>query len=265
MTSIPIPWCYVLCHSIRSIYSSFHKVTKSYFNKIHINIILPYSSSSLKCTRLKNSPQLHRTWQKLRLANFFIPRWTTFFNSSQNCVCFTHGYHTQPPTHEIQHVGSSDNQVCRTIFGGPKASRSTFTDSVAQWQHRSPSDTTTTSAALHGAQCPSFSVTSSTDRCAHPPPGPPPAHRPFSFTFKYSVILSSPILQRVHNIVCSYLMTYLAIYLQVVSNLFVSRRPSSDFEARSKNCEKRLLAPSCLFVRPSVRMGQLGSHWADFN
>jgi hypothetical protein len=32
----------------------------------------------------------------------------------------------------------------------------------------------------------------------------------------------------------------------------------------SQNCEKRLLASSCLSVRPSVRMEQLGSHWTDF-
>ena len=43
--------------------------------------------------------------------------------------------------------------------------------------------------------------------------------------------------------------------------------------ALSENCEKRLLASSCLSVRPStclsvclsVRMEQLGSHWTDFN
>ena len=36
-------------------------------------------------------------------------------------------------------------------------------------------------------------------------------------------------------------------------------------QARSQNCEKRLQASSCLSVRPSVRMEQLESHWADFN
>ena len=38
----------------------------------------------------------------------------------------------------------------------------------------------------------------------------------------------------------------------------------NHFSARSQNCEKRLLASSCLFARPSVRMEQLGSHWTDF-
>jgi hypothetical protein len=33
----------------------------------------------------------------------------------------------------------------------------------------------------------------------------------------------------------------------------------SSFQARSQNCWKRLLASSCLSVRPSV-----GSHWTDF-
>ena len=130
-----------------------------------------------------------------------------------------------PRTHVIQHVGSSDNRACSTIFGGPKASSPSSTDSVAQWHcspsdttttsaalhgrptqrsqwHCSPSDTTTTSAALHGAVFPSFSVTPSIGCCAHPHPGPPLAHCPFSFALKYSKILSSPILK--HNIVCSY-------------------------------------------------------------
>ena len=34
--------------------------------------------------------------------------------------------------------------------------------------------------------------------------------------------------------------------------------------ARSQNPENRLSASSCLYVRPSVRMEQLGSHWKDF-
>ena len=36
------------------------------------------------------------------------------------------------------------------------------------------------------------------------------------------------------------------------------------FYTRWQNWEKRLLASSCLSVRPSVRMEQLGSHWTDF-
>ena len=41
-----------------------------------------------------------------------------------------------------------------------------------------------------------------------------------------------------------------------------------NFQVRSQNCEKRLLASSCLSVclsvRPSIRMEQLRSHWMDF-
>jgi hypothetical protein len=36
------------------------------------------------------------------------------------------------------------------------------------------------------------------------------------------------------------------------------------FKARSQNCEKHLLVSSCLSVRPSVRMEQLGSQWWIF-
>ena len=47
----------------------------------------------------------------------------------------------------------------------------------------------------------------------------------------------------------------------------------TSYEERLQNCEKRLLASSCLSVRPydcpsvrpSIRMGQLGSHWTDFH
>ena len=37
------------------------------------------------------------------------------------------------------------------------------------------------------------------------------------------------------------------------------------FEALSQNCEKRLTASSCLFVRLSVPMEQLSSHWTDLH
>ena len=37
------------------------------------------------------------------------------------------------------------------------------------------------------------------------------------------------------------------------------------FLARSQNCEKLLLALSCLPVCPSARMEQLGYHWTDFH
>ena len=36
-----------------------------------------------------------------------------------------------------------------------------------------------------------------------------------------------------------------------------------SLQARSQNCEKRLLALSSPSLRPSVRMKQLGSHWTD--
>ena len=36
-------------------------------------------------------------------------------------------------------------------------------------------------------------------------------------------------------------------------------------EARSQNCEKRLLASSCLSVRLYVRMEQLAPHWTNFH
>jgi hypothetical protein len=41
---------------------------------------------------------------------------------------------------------------------------------------------------------------------------------------------------------------------------FVYLRISYDFQARSQNCEKRLLASSCLSVCLSVRMQHIGSH-----
>jgi hypothetical protein len=37
------------------------------------------------------------------------------------------------------------------------------------------------------------------------------------------------------------------------------------FKALSQNCEKRILASSCLSVRPSVHVEQLGSHWKDYH
>ena len=37
------------------------------------------------------------------------------------------------------------------------------------------------------------------------------------------------------------------------------------FEARLQNCEKRLLASSCLSVHLPDRMEQLDFHWTDFN
>jgi hypothetical protein len=37
------------------------------------------------------------------------------------------------------------------------------------------------------------------------------------------------------------------------------------FETNWQTCEKRLLDPLCLSVRPSVRMEQLGSNWTHFH
>jgi len=45
-----------------------------------------------------------------------------------------------------------------------------------------------------------------------------------------------------------------------------SNQPGTHCQARSQNCDKRLLASSCLSVHPSVRrMEQLGSHLTDFH
>jgi hypothetical protein len=43
-------------------------------------------------------------------------------------------------------------------------------------------------------------------------------------------------------------------------NAYLSLSLHPLFQARSQNCEKRLLASSCLSVCPSARMQQLGSH-----
>ena len=48
---------------------------------------------------------------------------------------------------------------------------------------------------------------------------------------------------------------------QPLADLSPIRLFSSFFLARLQNCEKRLLASSCL----SVRTEKLGSHWTDFN
>ena len=37
------------------------------------------------------------------------------------------------------------------------------------------------------------------------------------------------------------------------------------FRRVRKICENRLLASSCMFVRLSIRMGQIRSHWTDFH
>jgi hypothetical protein len=42
-------------------------------------------------------------------------------------------------------------------------------------------------------------------------------------------------------------------------------RKSFHVLARSQNCEKRLLASSCLSVRPPACMEQLDSHWTDLH
>ena len=34
---------------------------------------------------------------------------------------------------------------------------------------------------------------------------------------------------------------------------------------RPRNCEKRVLAPPSMSIRPSVRMEHLSSHWTDFH
>jgi hypothetical protein len=39
----------------------------------------------------------------------------------------------------------------------------------------------------------------------------------------------------------------------------------SDFQARSQNCVKSLLTSCLLYLRPSLRIEHLGSHWTDFH
>ena len=53
--------------------------------------------------------------------------------------------------------------------------------------------------------------------------------------------------------VCVYIYICVCVCVCVLS-------ASSFYYARSQNCEKLLLASSCV----SVRMEQLGSHWTDF-
>ena len=49
------------------------------------------------------------------------------------------------------------------------------------------------------------------------------------------------------------------------SGFFFSLRIFMIFRRFSQNCEKRLLASSCLSVRPFFRMEELSSHWTDFH
>jgi hypothetical protein len=77
---------------------------------------------------------------------------------------------------------------------------------------------------------------------------------------------------------CSYVpesfsrVSYVLIFVKCIVNsharhIYIYYR--STFQARSQNCEKRLLGSSCpsvcLSVCLSVRMEQLGSHWMDFD
>ena len=48
-------------------------------------------------------------------------------------------------------------------------------------------------------------------------------------------------------------------------HVIAKNRKTDGFWASSRNCEKRLLASSCLSVRLSARMEQLSSHWKDFH
>jgi hypothetical protein len=118
--------------------------------------------------------------------------------------------------------------------------------SDAQWRC-SPSDTTATSAALHGAQCPCL-LHDTFHKLLRP------AWCRYSTGARSNLLEFSPLplLKQAHKIVSYYLMTYLEIHLQVVSNLVVSHGLSSDFQARSQNCGKRLLTLSRLSVRLSV-------------
>jgi hypothetical protein len=44
----------------------------------------------------------------------------------------------------------------------------------------------------------------------------------------------------------------------------IAHKGTLNFLAHSQNSEKQLLASSCLSVRPSARMEQLGFHWIAF-
>ena len=67
-------------------------------------------------------------------------------------------------------------------------------------------------------------------------------------------------------ILSSYIYRYVCVYCACdVTQYAVLGVVLNEFTWRlSQNCEKRLLASSCLSVRPSVRMEQIGSHWTDF-
>jgi hypothetical protein len=54
-----------------------------------------------------------------------------------------------------------------------------------------------------------------------------------------------------------------AVEIKLAVSLFFSNM--FRFYAFSKNCEKRLLASSCLSVRPSICMEQLDSYWPDIH
>ena len=42
------------------------------------------------------------------------------------------------------------------------------------------------------------------------------------------------------------------------------RRSTLLSRGSSQNCENRLLASTCMFIRPSVRMDKMRSVWTDF-
>jgi len=56
-----------------------------------------------------------------------------------------------------------------------------------------------------------------------------------------------------------------ACMMLLMSSVYTLKLQKHTFQTRSQICEKRLLARSCLPVRPSVRVLQLGSYWTDFH
>ena len=69
---------------------------------------------------------------------------------------------------------------------------------------------------------------------------------------------------------CAHVGVYIYIYICIytVSLAHLKNRHCNytgyNFQVDFQDCEKRLLAASCLSVCPSVRMEQLGSYWTDF-
>ena len=53
--------------------------------------------------------------------------------------------------------------------------------------------------------------------------------------------------------------------IAIEKSAIIKRWHNRVVKATSQNCEKRVLGSSCLSIRLSVRMEQLGSHWTEFH